>query len=70
MTYKPAYLKEDDLKSYNAFFGEQENNLRCYIAPERFKLNWDESMKDVKLLEPQMDIFSIGCIIAEIFMDG
>lgn len=35
--YKPVYLGEDDLKQYNLYFGELENNLRCYIAPERFK---------------------------------
>jgi phosphoinositide-3-kinase regulatory subunit 4 len=68
--YKPAFLRHDDLKAYNAYFGELDNNLRCYIAPERFKTEWDDSLKDVKLLEPSMDIFSIGCVIAEIFMDG
>ena len=34
--YKPVYLSEDDLKQYNLYFGELDNNLRCYIAPERF----------------------------------
>ena len=70
MPYKPACMKEDDLKTYNMYFGELDNNLRCYLAPERFKVEWDEDYKDKKLLEPQMDIFSVGCIIAEILMDG
>lgn len=52
MPYKPAYMKEDDLKIYNMFFGELDNNLRCYLAPERFKAEWDDSLKDIKLLEP------------------
>lgn len=70
MPYKPAYMKEDDLKLYNMFFGELDNNLRSYLAPERFKVDWDESLKDPKLLDPSMDVFSAGCVIAEIFMDG
>lgn len=70
LPYKPAHMKEDDLKMYNMFFGELDNNLRCYIAPERFKVQWDDNLKDYKLLDPTMDIFSTGCVIAEIFMDG
>ena len=50
--YKPAYLKDDDLKLYNAFFGELDNNQRCYLAPERFKSEYDDSFRDNKLLEP------------------
>lgn len=34
--FKPAYVGEDDLKTYNLYFGELDNNQRCYIAPERF----------------------------------
>lgn len=34
--YKPSLLGEDDLKQYNLYFGELDNNLRSYIAPERF----------------------------------
>ena len=70
MPFKPPFMKEDDLKTYNMYFGELDNNLRCYLAPERFKQDWDESFRDPKLLEPSMDIFSAGCVIAEIFMDG
>jgi phosphoinositide-3-kinase, regulatory subunit 4 len=62
---------EDDLKTYNLYFGELDNNQRCYIAPERFRSEMmpDRDPYDQVLLEPSMDIFSIGCIIAEIFMD-
>jgi hypothetical protein len=35
--YKPTYVKGDDLKRYNLYYGELENNQRCYFAPERFK---------------------------------
>ena len=35
--YKPTFVKGDDLKRYNLYYGELENNQRCYFAPERFK---------------------------------
>ena len=34
--YKPTYV-EADLVNYNLYFGEMDNNRRCYIAPERFR---------------------------------
>eukprot|EP00347_Sterkiella_histriomuscorum_P000291 403376447 len=68
--YKPSLLGEDDLKSYNLYFGELDNNQRCYIAPERFVAGPLDEQFDKKFLDPAMDIFSAGCCIAEIFMDG
>jgi len=37
LPFKPAFISGDDLKTYNFYFGELDNNQRCYIAPERFK---------------------------------
>lgn len=70
--YKPTFLGQDDLKQYNLYFGELDNNLRCYIAPERFRADLidPEQMFNQNFLDPAMDIFSAGCVIAEIFMDG
>jgi phosphoinositide-3-kinase regulatory subunit 4 len=68
--YKPAYLGEDDLKQYNLYFGELDNNKRCYLAPERFLADYSDEFFNNSLLEPSMDVFSAGCVIAEIFMDG
>ena len=34
--YKPVVVMDDDLKSYNMFFGDLDNNKRCYLAPERW----------------------------------
>jgi phosphoinositide-3-kinase regulatory subunit 4 len=68
--YKPAYLGEDDLKSYNLYFGELDNNMRGYLSPERFSPECVEPVFDYSYLDPSMDIFSTGCVIAEIFMDG
>ena len=44
--YKPAFVSEDDLKTYNLYFGEQNNNQKCYIAPERFKSGITDAIFD------------------------
>ena len=36
--WKPTFVQESDHKTFNLFFGENDNNKRCYIAPERFTL--------------------------------
>ena len=35
--YKPTQIVDDDLKEYNKYFGDLDNNIRCYTAPERWK---------------------------------
>ena len=70
VSYKPAYFKSDDIEGYNKFYGELDNNRRCYFAPERFKDDFEEGDQSYDNLDPSMDIFSAGCNIAEIFMDG
>lgn len=35
--YKPVLIKDDDLNTYNKFFGDLDNNIRCYVAPERWR---------------------------------
>ena len=65
---KPILCKDTDLERYNKYFGELSNNNRCYLAPERWR-SMGESLGD-NLLHPSMDIFSMGCVIAEILMDG
>ena len=71
--YKPTFIGEENLKKYNLFFGEMENNLRCYVAPERFVPSAEEEQKVIHLLltiqehqsvTPAMDLFSLGCVIA------
>ena len=70
--YKPTFLKGDDFETYNLYYGEHNNNQRCYLAPERFLENneYDPAQKSYNLLQKSMDIFSLGCVIAEILMDG
>ena len=66
---KPFELMDDNLKYYNMYFGDLDNNTRCYVAPERWR-SPDQQDEVLKKLSPSMDVFSVGCVIAEILMDG
>jgi phosphoinositide-3-kinase, regulatory subunit 4 len=39
----------------------------CYVAPERFDINGESKSGGVT---DAMDIFSLGCVIAELFLEG
>ncbi|KAI9491130.1 hypothetical protein BDB00DRAFT_930702 [Zychaea mexicana] len=77
-SYKPTYLPEDDPADF-LFFFDMSSRRSCYIAPERFYQSGteiDQRMKNLGIgdqideLTPEMDIFSVGCIIAELFLEG
>ena len=43
----------------------------CYLAPERFyKRGEDENQENNKALTPEMDVFSAGCVIIEMYLNG
>ena len=68
-TYKPAYIHVNDLASYTYYFGSYntDNMKGCYLAPERL-CNVKEI--DEKLdKNSSMDVFSLGLIIAELFLE-
>jgi len=81
-TFKPTNLPIND-PSFFSYFFENANRPACCIAPERFtkSLSYLESLVSAEQeqqptaqstpsvldLRPMMDIFSMGCIIAEIF---
>ena len=70
--YKPNYLSSENLGQYQFFFvNKSEKNAGCYLAPEKF-LPTKSDLPMMPLLEQiqAMDIFSAGCVIAEIFLDG
>ena len=67
--YKPVEVMDDNLKRYNKYFGHLDNNARCYLAPERW-VTPPQTVKDSAKMAPSMDIFSAGCVIAEIICDG
>ncbi|KAM9782637.1 LOW QUALITY PROTEIN: phosphoinositide 3-kinase regulatory subunit 4 [Neosynchiropus ocellatus] len=84
-SFKPTYLPEDNPADFNYFF-DTSRRRTCYIAPERFvdgsmfATESDQTTPLVDLhnnnqrsrgeLKQAMDIFSAGCVIAELFMEG
>ncbi|KAH6570246.1 hypothetical protein BASA60_007850 [Batrachochytrium salamandrivorans] len=69
-SFKPVYLPEDNPADFTFFF-DTSGRRACYLSPERFcdpddPLATDPSAK----LSFEMDIFSIGCTIAELFLEG
>ncbi|PRT56658.1 Putative serine/threonine-protein kinase VPS15 [Wickerhamiella sorbophila] len=59
--YKPVSLPENDSAQFLYFFDTSQRRS-CYVAPERFG--------GAERLTPAMDIYSAGCVIAELFCDG
>uniref|UniRef100_A0A8C5FUP3 non-specific serine/threonine protein kinase n=1 Tax=Gadus morhua TaxID=8049 RepID=A0A8C5FUP3_GADMO len=84
-SFKPTFLPEDNPADFNYFF-DTSRRRTCYIAPERFvdgsmfTAENDQTTPLVDLssnnqrsrgdLRPAMDIFSAGCVIAELFTEG
>uniref|UniRef100_A0A3Q2E000 Phosphoinositide 3-kinase regulatory subunit 4 n=1 Tax=Cyprinodon variegatus TaxID=28743 RepID=A0A3Q2E000_CYPVA len=84
-SFKPTYLPEDNPADFNYFF-DTSRRRTCYIAPERFvdgSMFTTESDQNTPLvdltnnnqrsrgeLRPAMDIFSAGCVVAELFTEG
>lgn len=77
---KPTYLPEDNPNQFSFYFDTSDRRL-CYIAPERF-YNSKSNIKPVQnindfgkfngkdQLTNEMDLFSLGCVIAELYLDG
>lgn len=65
--YKPTFLPADNPAKFNFFF-ENKKRRTCYLAPERFYIDF-KSSEDARVAE-EMDMFSAGCVIAEIYLDG
>eukprot|EP00850_Spirogloea_muscicola_P015320 SM000116S24241 [mRNA] locus=s116:231404:242857:- [translate_table: standard] len=69
-SFKPTYLPLDNPSDYSFFF-DAGGRRRCYVAPERF---YDPALQPIPPmeapLEPAMDIFSLGCTMAELFLEG
>lgn len=82
-SYKPVVLPENNPSDFSYFFNTSRRHC-CNMAPERFveqaSLNADidstDSSKsnynaesDPNVLTPQMDMFSLGCVLNELFSD-
>lgn len=67
-SYKPAHLPEDNPADFSFYF-DLSGRRTCYLAPERFLASGQqpEGEGDVNWA---MDIFSVGCVIAELFLEA
>ena len=67
-TYKPCKIYLNDLGSYTYYFGSYNiDSLKgCYLAPERFCINKEFEKEGVN---SSMEVFSLGLIIAELFLE-
>ena len=65
-TFKPTYIPEDDISDWSYFF--KTSGRTCYLAPERFYSRTLPEEKE-KEVDAKMDIFSLGCVIAELFLE-
>ncbi|CAI9100458.1 OLC1v1037568C1 [Oldenlandia corymbosa var. corymbosa] len=69
-SFKPTYIPDDDPSDFSFFF-DTGGRRRCYLAPERFYDHGGETQVSQDApLKPSMDIFSVGCVIAELFLEG
>ena len=53
----------------NKHAGGSGGEKKCYIAPERF-ISKTSSSHPPTTLTPAMDIFSLGCVLMELFLNG
>ncbi|KAI0058381.1 ARM repeat-containing protein [Artomyces pyxidatus] len=78
-SHKPTYLPLDDPTDF-AFYFDTSGRRTCYVAPERFyaagarpdkqrESAEEDGKKEAKVTEP-MDVFSAGCVVAELFREG
>ena len=65
--FKPVYLPEDNPAEFS-FYYDTSARRTCYLAPERF-LAAGEKPHDETTVQWNMDIFSLGCVIAELFTE-
>ncbi|KAI4350784.1 hypothetical protein L6164_005200 [Bauhinia variegata] len=69
-SFKPTYIPYDDPSDFSFFFDTGGRRL-CYLAPERFYEHGGEmQVAQDATSKPSMDIFSVGCVIAELFLEG
>uniref|UniRef100_A0A9J2P287 non-specific serine/threonine protein kinase n=1 Tax=Ascaris lumbricoides TaxID=6252 RepID=A0A9J2P287_ASCLU len=77
-SFKPATIPSDD-PSYFTFFFDTSRRMSCYLAPERLQPSQElnlyaklpgEFLDVSKDLTHAMDVFSLGCVLVELFTDG
>src|ERR1700761_743540 len=68
-SYKPTYLPLNDPADF-AFFFDTSGRRTCYVAPERFYEAKEERKREGGDVKESMDVFSAGCVVAEVWLDG
>ena len=66
-SFKKTYLPEDNPADFSYYF-DTSGRRTCYLAPERF-LRADDN-DDGRGVTWAMDVFSVGCVIAELFLEA
>ncbi|KAK4223774.1 Serine/threonine-protein kinase ppk19 [Podospora fimiseda] len=66
-SFKPVMLPEDNPADFSYFF-DTSGRRTCYLAPERFVPPGEEMDPNAKVTWA-MDVFSVGCVIAELFLE-
>ncbi|KAI8182520.1 putative serine/threonine-protein kinase VPS15 [Colletotrichum sp. SAR 10_75] len=66
--FKPIMLPDDNPGDFSYYF-DTSGRRTCYVAPERFVPADEVDSKDAKLTWA-MDVFSAGCVIAEMFLES
>ncbi|KAI9821772.1 MAG: Serine/threonine-protein kinase [Pycnora praestabilis] len=67
-SFKPTFLPEDNPADFSYYFDTSGRRI-CYLAPERF-LAAGEQLEKHEQVNSAMDIFSAGCVIAELFLES
>ena len=65
-SFKKTYLPEDNPADFSYYF-DTSGRRTCYLAPERFLATEDKD--DGRGVTWAMDVFSVGCVIAELFLE-
>ncbi|KAL2827543.1 hypothetical protein BDW59DRAFT_55585 [Aspergillus cavernicola] len=66
-SFKPTFLPEDNPADFSFYF-DTSGRRTCYLAPERFLVAGEEPGS--RNVNWAMDIFSAGCVIAELFLES
>lgn len=66
-SFKPTFLPEDNPADFSFYF-DISGRRTCYLAPERFLIANEEPGN--RRVNWAMDIFSAGCVIAELFLES
>ena len=76
--FKPTFLPLDDPSAFSFYF-DTSSRRTCYLAPERFYAAGSDTARKKDALEfgkrdgkvtEAMDVFSLGCVLAELWMEG